>query len=41
MKSQADKMINETNLKFNTALMVKIIQKFLSSETVQNYMIMF
>jgi len=41
IKSQADKMTDESNLKFNTASMVNIIQKFLSSEAVQEYMKMF
>jgi hypothetical protein len=41
MKSQADKMTDQTNLKFNTASMVNIIQKFLSSKAVQHYMKMF
>jgi hypothetical protein len=41
LMNQADKMTDESNLKFNTALMVNIIQKFLSSEAVQQYMKMF
>jgi NhaP-type Na+/H+ and K+/H+ antiporter len=41
IKSQSEKMTNKSNLKFNIASMVNIIQKFLSSETVQHYMKLF
>ncbi len=41
LKNQADKMTDTSNLKFNTASMVNIIQKFLSSEAVQQYMKIF
>jgi hypothetical protein len=41
IKSQSEKMSDEANLKFNTASMVNIIQKFLMSERVQEYMKLF
>jgi hypothetical protein len=41
LKNQADKMTDKSNLKFNTASMVNIIQNFQSSEAVQQYIKMF
>jgi len=38
MKNQSEKMSKKKNLKFNTAIIISIIQKFLSSKTVQRYM---